>query len=74
MAAGLPYNLHEFSINDCRELGVARVSIPTCLVFSAIQGMLKVLELIRDTGNFVEVERQGLILSDMAVLEGLLGR
>lgn len=74
VAAGLPYNLHEFSINDCRELGVARVSIPTCMVFSAIKGILKVLELVRDTGNFVEVERRGLILSDMAVLEELLGR
>ena len=72
VAAGLPYNINEFSINDCRELGVARVSLPTCLVLSAIQGMLKVLTLVRTTGTFAEVERQQLVLSDMGVLEELL--
>jgi 2-methylisocitrate lyase-like PEP mutase family enzyme len=72
VAAGLPYNIKEFSINDCRELGIARVSLPTCLIFSAIQGMLKILTLVRDTGNFTEAVRQEMIFSDTAVLEELL--
>ena len=72
VAAGMPYNINEFSINDCRELGVARVSLPTCLVLSAIQGMLKVLTLVGTTGTFAEVEQQQLVLSDMGGLEKLL--
>ncbi len=73
IAAGLPYNIREFSINDCRDLGVARVSIPTCVAFSAIQGMLKMLTLIHETGRFDEATRQDMLLSDMAVLDDLLG-
>ncbi len=72
VAAGLPYNINEFSINDCRELGVARVSLPTCLVLSAIQGMLKVLKLVRTTGTFADIEQQQLVFSDMGILEELL--
>lgn len=72
VAAGLPYNINEFSINDCRELGVARVSLPTCLVLSAIEGMLKVLTLVHVTGTFAEVQQQGLVFSDMGALEELL--
>ena len=72
VAAGLPYNIREFSINDCRDLGVARVSLPSYLIFSSMQGMLKTLTLVRDTGNFDEVLRQGLIFSDMNALGKLL--
>lgn len=72
VAAGLPYNIQEFSINDCRELGVARVSLPSCMVFSAIQGMLRMLILVHETGSFVEAVQQELIFSDMAVLDELL--
>ena len=62
VAAGLPYNIREFSINDCRELGVARVSLPSCLIFSAMQGMLNTLTMVRDTGTFSEATRQDLML------------
>ncbi len=72
VAAGLPYNIQEFTINDCRELGVRRVSLPSCLVFSTIQGMLKTLTLVRDTGNFTKVLQQQLVFSDMDALEELL--
>ncbi len=72
VAAGLPYNIREFSINDCRELGVARVSLPSCLIFSAMQGMLNTLTMVRDTGTFSEATRQDLIFSDMDVLKKLL--
>lgn len=72
VAAGLPYNIQEFSINDCRELGVARVSLPSCLVFAAMQGMLRTLTLVRDTGNFIQVLQQQLVFSDMTALEELL--
>lgn len=72
VAAGLAYNMQEFSLNDCRELGVRRVSLPSCMIFSAIQGMLKTLALVRDTGAFDEALRQELVFSDMSVLEELL--
>jgi len=72
VAAGLAYNMQEFSINDCRELGVRRVSLPSCMIFSAIQGMLKTLTLVRDTGAFDEALGQELVFSDMGLLEELL--
>ncbi len=74
VAAGLPYNLQAFSLNDCRDLGVRRVSLPSCLIFSAMQGMLKTLILVRDSGTFEEVVQQELLFSDMAGLERLLQR
>lgn len=74
VAAGLPYNIREFSVNDCRELGVARVSLPVCLVYSAIQGMLKTLGLVRDTGAFTEAVEQGWLLSDQTILEHVLSQ
>ncbi len=72
VAAGLAYNIKEFSINDCRDLGVRRVSLPSMMIFSAIQGMMKTLTLVRDTGAFDEALRQELVFSDMGLLEELL--
>jgi len=74
VAAGLPYNIQEFNINDCRELGVARVSLPTCLIFSAMQGMVKTLSSVRDTGSFESVLDQDLIFTDMHLLTEYLNQ
>jgi 2-methylisocitrate lyase-like PEP mutase family enzyme len=67
IAAGLPYNLAEFSITDCRELGVARVSLPSLLVSASIQSILAVL---REVKNENSLDAKKLI--DSAVLAELL--
>lgn len=67
IAAGLPYNINEFSINDCMELGIARVSLPSIMIFSSIKSMIDNLKSIRDTANFKET-----ILKDMNILKEIL--
>jgi len=37
IAAGMPYNIKNFSIADLDRLGVARVSIPTLLIYSSLR-------------------------------------
>lgn len=39
IAAGMPYNLQNFSIADLEKLGVARISLPTLLVYSSLKAM-----------------------------------
>ena len=63
IAAGLPNNIRSFSIAELRECGVARVSLPTVVIFSAIAGMVRCLENIRDCDGFSEVDSQELICS-----------
>lgn len=72
IAAGLPYNIQEFSINDCIELGIARVSLPSFLIFSSIKGMLDNLKIIKDSGNFYEIVKHEYTLSDMEILQKIL--
>ncbi|MCE5213595.1 MAG: isocitrate lyase/PEP mutase family protein [Methanobacterium sp.] len=48
IAAGMPYNLENFSINHLKQLGVSRVSLPTLLIFSSINTLLKSLNLIKN--------------------------
>lgn len=47
-AAGMPYNIKEFSIHDLVKCGVARVSLPTLLTFSSLQAIHSSLEHIKD--------------------------
>lgn len=51
IAAGLPYNIKEFSINDLIELKLARISLPMIMIQSSIQGMLKFLRSIKESNN-----------------------
>ncbi|WP_414470188.1 isocitrate lyase/PEP mutase family protein [Methanobacterium sp. ACI-7] len=44
IAAGMPYNIQNFSINNLRECGVTRISLPTLLIFSSLQGIRSSLE------------------------------
>ncbi len=48
IAAGLHYNIKNFSINDLKKCGVARVSLPTLLIFSCLGALKKSLNLIID--------------------------
>ncbi|MEJ6949475.1 isocitrate lyase/PEP mutase family protein [Natronospora cellulosivora (SeqCode)] len=58
IAAGLPYNIDEFSINDCIELGIARVSLPTLLISGVMKNMKSILDRVREEGSFEEVKNQ----------------
>lgn len=55
IAAGLPYNIKEFSVDDLIKLKVARVSLPVILIHSAIQGMLKSLKSLQFSNSFADV-------------------
>ncbi len=46
IAAGLYYNIKNFSINDLKKCGVARVSLPTLLIFSCLGAIRKSLNFI----------------------------
>jgi 2-methylisocitrate lyase-like PEP mutase family enzyme len=72
IAAGLPYNMGEFSVGDCCRLGIARVSLPNYVIFSALQAMLKGLKLIYETKDFSESVRGEFVFSDMRMLQDLL--
>lgn len=47
IAAGLPYNLKNFSINDLRRCGVTRVSLPTLLIHSSLGAIKNSLDSIK---------------------------
>lgn len=63
IAAGLPNNIRNFSIAELQECGVARVSLPTVAIFSAIAGMIRCLENIHDLDGFTEILAQELVCS-----------
>ena len=74
VAAGLPYNITEFSVMDCCELGIARVSLPTIAILSSVKAQLDAMQSLRETGRFDDLLTEGAVLSDMSVLKNLLAR
>ena len=48
IAAGQPYNINNFTIDDLRKMGVARVSLPTLLIYSSIQAINNSLQYLKD--------------------------
>ena len=58
IAAGMPYNINNFSIDDLVKCGVARVSLPTLLVFSSLQGINSSLEYLKKD-NLFEFSKKG---------------
>lgn len=66
IAAGLPYNINNFTLNDCKELGIGRVSLPSTLLYNSIQSMIKTLTDISITGELNQEEGFDFnILSDL---------
>lgn len=51
IAAGLKYNIKNFTINDLKKLKIARVSLPTLLVKSSLETMQKTLNQIKEDQN-----------------------
>jgi len=72
IAAGLPYNIQEFSINDCIELGIARVSLPTFMILNSIGYMVKNLMTIKNTGDFKQVIQDNNLLSNSYILKDII--
>ncbi|MCZ3365978.1 MULTISPECIES: isocitrate lyase/PEP mutase family protein [Methanobacterium] len=48
IAAGQPYNINNFTIDDLRKLGVARVSLPTLLIYSSLQAINNSLHYLKE--------------------------
>lgn len=48
VVAGMPYNINNFSIDDLKKCGVARISLPTLLIYSSLQGISSSLEYLKD--------------------------
>jgi 2-methylisocitrate lyase-like PEP mutase family enzyme len=46
IAAGMPYNIRNFTIEDLEKCGVARVSLPTLLIYSSLGAIRKSLDFV----------------------------
>lgn len=55
IAAGQPYNIQEFSIQDCQDLGVARVSLPTLLINSVTNQLTEELRNLKEDYSFTKL-------------------
>lgn len=62
IAAGMPYNLG-LSVAQLRECGVARLSLPSLMIFAAIRAMERALQSVRDTDGFAGLVEQDLTCS-----------
>ena len=67
IAAGQPYNIREFTIEDCSRLGVARVSLPTLAILSAVHGLSAAISLISKPDGFQRIAEDGLCCSPSEV-------
>jgi 2-methylisocitrate lyase-like PEP mutase family enzyme len=47
IAAGMPYNLQNFGISDLEKYGVARISLPSLLIYSSLKGMERALSHVK---------------------------
>jgi len=63
IAAGLPYNINNFSINELINLGVTRVSLPTILINSSMKATISSLQIIKN-GNFNDLIKDNLLCSN----------
>jgi 2-methylisocitrate lyase-like PEP mutase family enzyme len=63
IAAGMPYNIKTLTIGQLRACGVARVSLPAILVFSALRAIKQTLSIIHDNDTFTEIIEKGLLCS-----------
>lgn len=64
IAAGMPYNIKNFSIADLDRLGVARVSIPTLLIYSSLKALKGSLEYLKKDKLMDLMEESCLISSE----------
>jgi 2-methylisocitrate lyase-like PEP mutase family enzyme len=64
IAVGLPYNHMNFTINDCKELGIKRVSLPTYVIFNSIKEIYENLLLLKNDNSFTELNKKNKFSTD----------
>ena len=69
IAAGLPYNMNNFDISDCIDLGIARVSLPSLMIYAAIKSQYDILIEIKKSGSFNNINNA---LIDLESLKSIL--
>ena len=62
IAAGLGNNIQAFSIDDLKECGVARVSLPTIAICAAIKALTGACDVLK-TGVFAPLVQEGRLCS-----------
>ncbi|OEC85803.1 MULTISPECIES: isocitrate lyase/PEP mutase family protein [Methanobacterium] len=62
IAAGQLYNINNFTIRDLQKLGVARVSLPTLLIFSSLHAINNSLQYLKED-NLSEILEKNLLCS-----------
>lgn len=60
IAAGQPYNVNEFSVNDLKTCGVKRISLPTLLIYSCLNGIDLSLKYLKED-NLLELFEKDLV-------------
>lgn len=63
IAAGMPYNISNFSIDDLKNLGIARVSLPTLLIFSCLKSVELTLKHLKND-DIMDIEDKLLYRAD----------
>jgi 2-methylisocitrate lyase-like PEP mutase family enzyme len=71
IAAGLPNNIGTLSIDNLKDCGLARISLPTIAVFATIQAINQTLRSITEQNDLQELQRLNLLCSmeDLANLK-----
>ncbi|HMK53243.1 MAG TPA: isocitrate lyase/phosphoenolpyruvate mutase family protein [Methanobacteriaceae archaeon] len=72
IAAGTPYNINNFSIDDLQKLGVARVSLPTLLILSSLEAVKLSLENLK-SDEMMDLVKEARLISN-SDLNSLLNR
>ena len=63
IAAGLPNNINSLSLAELKACGVARVSLPVIVIFSAIRAINRMLMALRDCGDFSVILQEKMLCS-----------
>ncbi len=69
IAAGLPYNLGTLTLRGLGECGVARISLPSVAVYSALKAIKRTLALVRAEATFERVLSEQLLCSEQDLAE-----
>ncbi|MGE5604566.1 MAG: isocitrate lyase/PEP mutase family protein [Bacteroidota bacterium] len=72
IALGLAYNINKINIKQCRELGIARISLPTLAILASIKTQMNSLKSIYHSGEFDEILYKENILLDMDSLQKMV--
>jgi 2-methylisocitrate lyase-like PEP mutase family enzyme len=67
IAGGLDYNIKNFSIYDLKEIGIARVSLPTIAITTIIKALLLSIGSLK-TGNFEDILDKELLCNSEEIM------